>query len=106
MLMLYDKIVRDKIPQLIELQGKKVEYDIVSDEEAYGYLIEELLTKSTKFADTEKMEELVDIVEVVFAIAELRGISDRKILSEVFDKRSVKGKFEKNIVLKGVDNNE
>lgn len=50
----YDKIVRDKIPRLIESQGRKVKYTVVSDEEAYGYLIEELFTKSTKFSDTER----------------------------------------------------
>jgi predicted house-cleaning noncanonical NTP pyrophosphatase (MazG superfamily) len=43
----YDKIVRDKIPRLIESQGRKVKYSIASDEEAYEYLVEELFTKST-----------------------------------------------------------
>lgn len=102
----YDKIVRDKIPRLIESQGKKVKYSVVSDEEAYAYLIEELFTKSTKFADTEKIDDLIDIVEVVFAIAELRGITDKSLLSEIYNKRIAKGGFEKNIVLEGVDNNE
>lgn len=102
----YDKIVRDKIPRLIELQGKRVKYSVVSDEEAYAYLIEELFTKSTKFADTEKIDDLVDIVEVVFALAELRGVTDKSLLSEIYNKRIAKGGFEKNIVLKGVDNDE
>lgn len=102
----YDKIVRDKIPRLIKSQGKKVKYSVVSDEEAYAYLIEELFTISTKFADTEKIDDLVDIIEVVFAIAELRGITDKSLLSEIYNKRIAKGGFEKNIVLEGVDNNE
>lgn len=102
----YDKIFRDKIPRLIESQGRKVKYSIASDEEAYEYLIEELFTKSTKFADNEKIDDLVDIVEIVFALAELRGITDKSLLSEIYNKRIAKGGFEKNIVLKGVDNNE
>ena len=69
---IYNKLVRDKIPEIIQATGKKVNYRILNDEEYKQALKDKLLEEVNEFlaAQTkqEMREEFADIKEVMAAI--------------------------------------
>ena len=100
----YNKIVRDKIPQIIRITGGKCKTRITVDrEETVTYLIakikeeaEELEKATTKGG---VMEELADLLECIYAIADNHYISLHKVLLMAEDKAVRKGKFTKGVIL-------
>lgn len=97
--MIYNKLVRDRIPEVIEAGGGKAEIRILSDEE-YALLLEAKLDEEVGEYHREKnAEELADILEVVYALAAAQGIS-REGLEEIYQrKHNARGGFEKKILL-------
>lgn len=99
----YDKLVRDKIPEIIHRQGKGVCFRSLSNAEFTKYLENKLDEEVAEFHKDKSLEELADIVEVIYALAEVHGHS-------VFDlgrmrraKLREKGGFVKRICLQGVE---
>ena len=70
---LYNKLVRDNIPTIIEASGKECEYEQLSDERAMEYLYVKLYEEADELVRDKNIEELADILEVVFAIANKYG---------------------------------
>ena len=97
----YDKLVRDKIPLLIAGQGERPILRILDDEE-YAECLERKLDEETAEYHRDKTpEELADILEVVFALAEQQGCS-RKVLMELYQKKhDARGGFSERIFLIG-----
>lgn len=96
----YDKLVRDLIPQIIEASGKQAEIEIVNNEIAFEYLVKKLDEEVSEFKQDKNLEELADIMEVLFGLAHKMGYSEEALLSKRQEKKSARGGFEKNIVLK------
>lgn len=71
----YDKLVRDNIPSIIHEQGKTVQVRSLNTEEFKEYLKKKFYEEATEFFESESLEELADIVEVVYALAEVNGHS-------------------------------
>ena len=67
--MVYNKLVRDKIPQMIENQGEKPNFRIMEEEEYFKALEQKLDEEVGEFHRDKNTEDLVDILEVVFALA-------------------------------------
>ena len=100
---IYNKLVRDKIPEIIENDGEIVFAHVLSDAEyrleLYKKLNEECMEVAASTSTKETLEELADVLEVVRSIAELNGsqlddviqIADRKMLN--------RGGFQKRIFL-------
>ena len=97
---IYDKLVRDNIPQIIENSGNKCEVKIVSDEIALDYLYKKLQEEVDELVEDKNLEEIADVVEVLFAIGKKYGYSEEDILNKRCEKREKSGGFEDNIVLK------
>ena len=97
---IYDKLVRDNIPQIIENSGNKCEVEIVSDEIALDYLYKKLQEEVDELLEDKNLEEIADVVEVLFAIGRKYGYSEEDILNKRCEKREKSGGFEDNIVLK------
>ena len=97
---IYDKLVRDNIPQIIENSGNKCEVEIVSDEIALDYLYKKLQEEVDELIEDKNLEEIADVVEVLFAIGKKYGYSEEDILNKRSEKREKSGGFEDNIVLK------
>lgn len=98
----YNKLVRDKIPQIIEADNKVCEKEILSDEEYTKMLDEKLNEECAEYQESKSIEELADILEVVYSIANKKGYSIEmleKIRKEKADKR---GGFSAKILLKRV----
>lgn len=95
----YNKLVRDKIPAIITAQGEKPTIRILDDEEYNRCLKAKLDEEVREFHMDLNLEELADIMEVVFALAENLG-STKEELMEVFQqKRHERGGFRDRIFL-------
>ena len=96
----YDKIVRDRIPEIIEKSGAKYDIETLTDEQSLIYLEKKLQEEVDEYYKNRKVDELADIMEVIEAIAERKGSSYGRLLSLKEEKRKTRGGFEKNILLK------
>lgn len=97
--MVYNKLVRDRIPELILAQGQKPHTRILDDEE-YTLALEAKLDEEAGEYHLEKnLEELADILEVIYALAENLGCT-REALMEVYQrKHDARGGFSRRILL-------
>jgi predicted house-cleaning noncanonical NTP pyrophosphatase (MazG superfamily) len=98
----YNKLVRDKIPQIIQQSGKQAIIEEVSGKEYLELLNAKLGEELQEYIDSESVEELADLVEVVYAILEYKDVSLREF--EVIRNRKVeeRGAFKKKLLLKEV----
>ncbi len=95
----YNKLVRDKIPELLDSKGIKYEKRIATLEEYRKELIKKLKEEIKEFIEAQNVEELADIFEVIEAIKKL---PDFENVDEIRRKKlTEKGGFEKKIILKG-----
>lgn len=97
---IYDKLVRDRIPEIIENSGNQCEVEVVSDEIALEYLYKKLNEEVSELIEDKNLEEIADVVEVLFAIGKKYGYSEKDILNRRYEKKANSGSFENNIVLK------
>lgn len=98
----YNKLVRDKIPQILDEKRISYEMRIVNHPEYKEALIDKLSEELNEFTSTPNTEELADILEVVIALSDL---PEYERLDDVRRaKKEEKGGFEKRIVLKGGHN--
>ena len=96
---LYNKVVRDRIPEIIEAAGHQCEYRLLSDETFLPYLEEKLAEELEEYMSSKSVVELTDIIEVINRISELRGISVEELEQIRQKKRLERGGFERNFFL-------
>jgi len=103
---IYDKLVRDNIPDIILRNGEKPFTRVLDDEDYWQYLLkkdkEEL--DEVKLAESleERKKELADKLELIRAMAEFSGFSLDDIIEEASVKRQKNGGFEKRLLLEKV----
>lgn len=97
---IHDKLVRDKIPEIIENSENHCEIEIVSDDVALEYLYKKLQEEVDELLSDKNLEEIADVIEVLFAIGRKYGYSEEDILQKRNDKRDKSGGFDNNIILK------
>lgn len=84
--MVFNKLVRDKIPQIIESNGGKANVRVLSKEEYARYLEEKLDEEVAEYHRDHTIEELADVLEVVYALSEEMGYT-RSQLEEIHGKK-------------------
>jgi predicted house-cleaning noncanonical NTP pyrophosphatase (MazG superfamily) len=104
---IYNKLVRDRIPKIIESTGKKFSTRILNDEEYITELknksFEELEEYVQASNNEDAIEELADLLEIIHALAEYHGSSIEKV-EEVRKGKAVKrGGFKEKIFLLEVE---
>lgn len=97
--MIYNKLVRDRIPEIIEEQGEKPIIRTLEQEEYLHCLEAKLDEEVGEYHRDKNAEELADILEVVFSLAEATGCSCRELLSVYQKKHDARGGFAKRIFL-------
>ena len=103
--MKFDKLVRDKIPEIIASEGKEALIRTLDDEEFKVYLEKKLDEEVAEFHESKSLEELADILEVIYALSEVYG-GVYNMLAEWSEKTAKRGGFTKKILLKDIIENE
>ncbi len=100
----YNKLVRDKIPENINnTEGRKANYKILSNEEYLIELDKKLFEEAHEFIEEHSVEELADLIEVISAIMKSKNISLDDVEKARKIKNDKKGKFEDKIFLIDVE---
>ena len=99
----YNKAIRDKIPEIIEKSGNKPNIKTLSDDEFLKELENKLVEELEEYQGSKDVEELADILEVIYRIASLRGKSAEQLDEIRKGKSSERGAFEKNLFLLSTD---
>jgi len=95
----YNKLVRDRIPEIIEANGNTCTVEILSDE-AYLQMLDKKLTEElAEYHADGNPEELADLLEVIYAAAKARGISAEALDAIRAEKAKKRGAFEKKLLL-------
>jgi predicted house-cleaning noncanonical NTP pyrophosphatase (MazG superfamily) len=104
---IHNKLVRDRIPEIIESSGKRFSTKILDNQE----YIKELRNKAREELDeylyaendNDAIEELADLLEIIHALAECHGVSFKEV-EEVRQKKAEKrGGFKEKIFLIDVE---
>ncbi|ALU37897.1 nucleoside triphosphate pyrophosphohydrolase [Clostridium autoethanogenum] len=98
----YNKLVRDKIPQVIEATGKKFDVRKADKKEHYKLLETKLQEEVKEFLEDKNLEELADVMEVLFGLAENLGYSEEDLMKKRLEKKEERGGFKDGIVLERV----
>jgi len=96
----YNKLVRDKIPQIIEKNGQGAIIEIASKKEYEEKLKEKLLEEVKEFLKEGSKEEFADILEVIHAIGKYKQFNRKEIEFIRKKKLEERGGFQKRIILK------
>lgn len=97
--MIYNKLVRDKIPEIIENNGGKATFRQLSQEEYMIFLEEKLDEEVGEYHRDHTVEELADILEVVYALAAAQSCTKEELLAVYDEKHAQRGGFEKRLLL-------
>ncbi len=95
----YHKLVRDKIPQIIEAAGEKPNIRILDEGEYLRLLDAKLDEEVAEFHKDRTAEELADILEVVLALAGSIGCSADELTEIYRKKHAQRGGFDHRILL-------
>ena len=98
----YDKLIRDRIPEIIERSGKKCVVEVLEDDAYLQYLDQKLNEELAEYQADKSLEELADLLEVMHAVAVARGYSVEELERVRKEKAEKRGEFEKRLCLKGV----
>ena len=103
MIIHYNKLVRDRIPEIIESSGKSCTTEILSADEYLRMLDAKLDEELTEYHKDQNIEELADLLEVLRAAAVARGYTLDELERVRAEKAEKRGGFEKKILLKEVN---
>lgn len=101
----YNKLVRDRIPDIIRETGRECAVEVMSDAEYCSALWQKLLEEAAEGRDAAHTApqrittELADLYEVVDAILSVYEIPREKVLEEQLKRRTERGAFHKQLRL-------
>jgi predicted house-cleaning noncanonical NTP pyrophosphatase (MazG superfamily) len=93
------KVVRDRIPEIIGFSGSECAVNELSDLSFLPEIEINLREEVKEYLESREPEELADLLEIIYRIAELRGSSKDDLEALRLIKKEEKGGFEKNLVL-------
>ena len=97
--MKYNKAIRDKIPEIIQKDGCSCNVRTLSDDDFLKHLEKKLSEEVTEYQNDKNPEELADILEIIYRIAQLKGVSKEKLEKIRIKKSEERGGFDKNLFL-------
>lgn len=95
----YNKLVRDRIIEIIESKGQQVKFHIADEQEYLQKLLEKLSEEVTEFQEAKSKEEMADIFEVITALLEHYHWSLEEVIEIQKKKKEERGGFSKKIIL-------
>lgn len=108
---IYNKLVRDKIADIIFAEGKNPKVFVLNKEEFFSALMEKLHEEAIELIETngdkkKEREELADLYEVLNALRVCLGITEAQLEFDCNKKRNEKGSFHKRLFLYSVEDNK
>jgi predicted house-cleaning noncanonical NTP pyrophosphatase (MazG superfamily) len=107
---IYNKLVRDRIPDVIESTGKRFSTRILNNNEYITELKKKSSEELEEYVKTESnedaIEELADLLEVIHALAEVHGVSIEKVEEVRKMKAEKRGGFKEKIFLIEVEDEQ
>ena len=98
----YNKLVRDRIPEIIEADSKRCVCETLSQDQYIAMLDAKLNEELEEYQQSKSLEELADLLEVMGAVVRARGYSWEQLTDIRKKKKEERGGFEKRILLKEV----
>lgn len=95
----YNKLVRDRIPEIIAANGQVCSTRILEEEEYLKMLDAKLSEELAEYHQDQNVEELADLLEVIYAAAEARGVCEDQLEQIRQRKAMERGSFHKRILL-------
>ena len=102
-MIIHNKLVRDRIPEIIEKSGKTAYCHILSNDEYIVELDRKLNEECAEYQEDKSIEELADMLEVMYAIAQARGYSIEELEQVRAEKAEKRGGFKDRIYLEKVE---
>lgn len=98
-MVIYNKAIRDKIPEIIKESEKNCNVKKLDNSEFLIQLEKKLAEELAEYQTSKNVEELADILEVIYRISELKGVVSDE-LDEIRQKKAEqRGKFDDNLFL-------
>lgn len=99
----YNKLVRDKIPEIISNNGENPKIRILDNIEYKKELDRKLLEEVNEYLKDDNVEELADVEEVLLTILDYKDISREEFEKIRKEKESKRGAFKEKIYLEKVE---
>jgi predicted house-cleaning noncanonical NTP pyrophosphatase (MazG superfamily) len=100
-----NKLVRDNIPEIIRGHGREPKISVLTGEKLLIALNEKLVEEHGEYIESGELEELGDMLEVIFSLAKEKGYTEDELLHLVKDKWNKKGGFDEGFYYSGdIDN--
>lgn len=99
MVLKYEKAVRNRIPEIIKADGRNCEFVVLDDASFLQEMNKKLTEETSEYNKNNSIEEIVDILEVSYRIAELQGYNKETIEKIRKRKNIERGNFSNNIFL-------
>lgn len=96
---IYNKLVRDKITDIIKADGRIAKYRILDENEYRQELNKKLQEEVKEYLEDNNVEELADIVEIIYGILNSMNVSIKEFEKIRINKQEKRGAFEKKIYL-------
>lgn len=96
---IHNKLVRDRIPEIIKANGQTCTCRVLDDQEYLAALDAKLNEELAEYQKDKSMEELADLLEVISAVIAARGSSHDEVEAIRNAKAEKRGRFEKRIWL-------
>ncbi len=97
--MKYNKLIRDRMPEIYAKEGKTARTHRADDAEYFQKLKAKLIEESSEYMRDETTEELADLIEVVYAILDFKGVDRKDVEAMRTRKASERGAFKERLVL-------
>ena len=103
----YNKLVRDKIPEIIEQSGSKCKVRILNENEIKLELRKKLVEEANEVLVEKEdlINELADMLEIVEGIAQAEKIDMQTIKEKQIEKHNKRGGFTKGLFLEWAEEN-
>ena len=98
----YNKLVRDKIPEIIMQKGDEPIVEILDGENYFKALNKKLEEELEEYLEEYDIEELADMVEVIYAIVKYKGMTQENFEDIRLEKNKERGSFDDRLALLGV----